>query len=194
MKSSEVKVGEIYHAKVSGDLTAVRIVREADNGKGWHAVNIKTKRPIRIKSAQRLRKPLSAKEAGIENTAPKRKVTKPRAHPKATASKADAAKKKPKAGGQAQPKAKKADTGKRRGTSGKMSGLDAAAKVLAKAKEPMNTKDMTERMLSKGYWQTKGKTPAATIYAAIIREISAKGDASRFRKAERGKFALASNG
>jgi len=37
-----------------------------------------------------------------------------------------------------------------------------------------------------------GKTPANTLYAAISREIKLKGDASRFAKAERGKFALAS--
>ena len=29
------------------------------------------------------------------------------------------------------------------------------------------------------------------VYAAIIREIAAKGDKARFRKVERGKFALA---
>ena len=79
------------------------------------------------------------------------------------------------------------DTGERR----RPSGLDAAAKVLADAKEPLNAKDMVERMLAKGLWQTKGKTPAATIYAAIIREIATKGKAARFRKAARGKFELA---
>jgi len=46
-------------------------------------------------------------------------------------------------------------------------------------------------MLAKGLWHTNGKTPAATIYAAIIREIASKGNASRFRKVARGKFELA---
>jgi len=73
----------------------------------------------------------------------------------------------------------------------KRSGLDAAAKVLAEAKEPLNTKVMVERALAKGYWQTKGKTPAATIYSAIFREIKTKGNAARFKMVERGKFALA---
>ena len=75
--------------------------------------------------------------------------------------------------------------------SGKLSGLDAAAKVLGEAKEPLATKDMVEQMLAKGYWKTGGKTPAATIYAAIIREIAKKGSDARFKKTERGKFALA---
>jgi len=34
-------------------------------------------------------------------------------------------------------------------------------------------------------WRTNGKTPAATIYAAIIREIATKGNASRFRNVAR---------
>jgi hypothetical protein len=34
-----------------------------------------------------------------------------------------------------------------------------------------------------------GKTPHATLYSAIIREISLKGKESRFVKKERGKFA-----
>ena len=83
-----------------------------------------------------------------------------------------------------------ADTAKPAGD-GKMSGLDAAAKVLAEAGEPMNAKAIVEVMLAKGLWQTEGKTPAATIYSAIFREVKTKGDASRFRVAERGKFTVA---
>ena len=89
------------------------------------------------------------------------------------------------------PKGKKADTGERRAKGpNRPSGLDAAAKVLAEAGEPMSCKTIVERMLAQDLWQTKGKTPQATIYAAIIREIAAKGDKARFRKTERGKFAL----
>jgi hypothetical protein len=87
--------------------------------------------------------------------------------------------------GEAAPKAK------RQRQDGKMSGLDAAAQVLAEAGEPLDAKTMVERMLEKGLWATSGKTPAATIYAAIIREIAKKGDASRFRKTDRGKFTVA---
>lgn len=48
-----------------------------------------------------------------------------------------------------------------------------------------------ERALAQGYWQSEGKTPAATIYSAILWEIQKKGDDARFRKAARGKFELA---
>jgi hypothetical protein len=69
------------------------------------------------------------------------------------------------------------------------SGLDLAAKVLAEAKEPLNAKAIAERAITAG-WKTNGKTPHATLFAAIIREIAAKGDGSRFRKTDRGLFTI----
>jgi len=49
---------------------------------------------------------------------------------------------------------------------------------------------MIAAMASKGYWTSPGgKTPAATLYSAILRESQTKGDAKRFVKAARGKFA-----
>jgi len=74
---------------------------------------------------------------------------------------------------------------------GQMSGLDAAAKVLGEAGKPLNCKAIVEQALAKGYWSPGGKTPAATIYSAILREIQTKGQASRFTKAAPGRFALA---
>ena len=73
----------------------------------------------------------------------------------------------------------------------KMSGLDAAAKVLTEAGKPMNAKAIVETALAKGYWTSGGKTPHATVYSAIVREIAAKGGQSRFRKADRGMFEIA---
>jgi hypothetical protein len=72
-----------------------------------------------------------------------------------------------------------------------MSGLDAAAKVLADSKEPMSAKQIVETALAKGLWKTGGATPQATIYAAMIREIAAKGGDARFRKVARGRFTAA---
>jgi hypothetical protein len=72
----------------------------------------------------------------------------------------------------------------------KLSALDAAAKVLAEAGQAMNAQEMIQAMAEKGYWTSPGgKTPAATIYAAIISEIKKKGADARFVKSERGKFA-----
>ena len=84
------------------------------------------------------------------------------------------------------PRVKKAKVDKPK----RISGLDAAAKVLGESGQPMTAKEMIEAAEAKGYWKSPGgKTPHATVYSAIIREIAKKGDTSRFVKTERGKFA-----
>jgi len=56
----------------------------------------------------------------------------------------------------------------------------------------MNAKQMIEAMAKKGYWTSPGgKTPHATLYSAILREIHVKGKESRFVKADRGLFKAA---
>lgn len=73
----------------------------------------------------------------------------------------------------------------------KISALDAAARVLGESAKPMTCKEMIDAMSAKGYWSSPGgKTPEATLYAAILREMKAKEKEARFRKAERGKFEL----
>jgi len=73
----------------------------------------------------------------------------------------------------------------------KLSVINAAAKVLAESKEPLNAKQMIERMAAKGYWKSPGgKTPHATLYAAIIRQIQADGKEARFQKTGRGLFTV----
>ena len=50
----------------------------------------------------------------------------------------------------------------------KLSALDAAAKMLAEAGEPMNCQDMIKGMAEKGYWTSPGgQTPQATLYTAV---------------------------
>ncbi len=82
-------------------------------------------------------------------------------------------------------------TPKRSRGAGKLSGLDAAAQILGKAKEPMGCKDIVEQAIGNGLWSPGGKTPQATLYAAIIREIAKKGKDARFKKVDRGRFQLA---
>ena len=87
---------------------------------------------------------------------------------------------------------KKATKAKKPAKDKKLSAIDAAAKVLAEAKEPMNAKQLIEAMATKGLWTTPGgKTPHATLYSAILREIQVKGKDSRFVKADRGTFKIA---
>lgn len=91
------------------------------------------------------------------------------------------------------PKAKATKASKATATPAKkLSQLDAAARVLAKAGEPMNCKQIVESMAKQKLWTSPaGKTPDATLYAAMMREITTKGKEARFKKADRGLFAKA---
>jgi len=174
MKKTDVQIGATYLVKVAGNLVPVRIDREHENG-GWMGTSRKTGKQIRIKSPQRLRKCL-------DDSAP-------------VAAKAKEATKEAKIGA-------KRDTGERVAKGGKrddddpkpMSLLDAAAHLLSLGTgDPMRCKDIVDLAIGRGLWTPgKGKTPANSLHAAIQREIKTKGTASRFVKAERGKFALAS--
>jgi len=80
----------------------------------------------------------------------------------------------------------------------KLSALDAAALVLAdlpksEAAGGISANDLIDRMQSRGLWQSPGgKTPSATLYAAMMREVADKGEASRFARVAKGRFTLAS--
>lgn len=186
MKKDEVKIGHCYLAKVSDRIVTVRI-DSTNSHSGWNATNTATGKRIHIKSAQRLRGRAEATNARAiaaadqENarvrdelagtpdgmTASERAMT-------ATAGKKPRARKPA-----AEPKPKR------------LSALDAAAEVLADAGQPMNAKALIAAMAERGLWSSpNGKTPEATLYAAILREIGTKGEQARFRKVERGQFAF----
>jgi len=77
-------------------------------------------------------------------------------------------------------------------TKQKPSALDAAARVLGETGQAMSCPELIAAMATKGYWTSPaGKTPQATLYAAIQREIRTKRDHARFRKTGPGRFALA---
>jgi hypothetical protein len=77
------------------------------------------------------------------------------------------------------------------GQPAKLSAIDAAAKVLGESGQPMNCQELIGAMAAKGYWTSPGgKTPSATLYSAILRELQTKGNDARFVKSARGKFAL----
>ncbi|MBU4270794.1 MAG: winged helix-turn-helix domain-containing protein [Planctomycetes bacterium] len=191
MTKSEVKIGGVYTAKVTNKLVQVRIDAESRYG-GWDATNLATNKKVRIKSAQRLRaaagghgaatgakKAKGGKKAKVRPGTQPAQTSAPTGEDMATqATPAEDAKAK-------KPRAKKAKADKPK----RVSGLDAAAKVLEESGQPMTAKEMVEAAEQKGYWKSPGgKTPHATVYSAIIRECAAKGKDSRFRKTERGKF------
>ena len=64
--------------------------------------------------------------------------------------------------------------------------------MLKKSGKPMRSRELITAMAEQGLWTSPGgKTPHATLYAAIIREIAAKGKDARFTKTERGLFGFA---
>lgn len=71
MKKSEVQIGGVYQAKVTGRLVNVRIDAESRYG-GWDATNLTTGKKVRIQSPQRLRAPAATpqrKTAGKQPSA-----------------------------------------------------------------------------------------------------------------------------
>lgn len=73
----------------------------------------------------------------------------------------------------------------------KLSQIEAAIQVLAKAGEPMTCKAMVEAMAKQGLWSSPGgATPEATLYSSILRDLR-KGKDARFKKTDRGQFTLA---
>jgi hypothetical protein len=146
---------------------------KGDKHEGWVGVNTATKRQVRIRSAQKLRPAAAAAEASSKDAA--------EAPAPVAARRKKPVRPVPAAKRGAKPKGDRP-----------LSGLDAAAKVLADSGKEMRVGEIVEAMEQKGLWKSKaGKTPEATVYAAIIREIRDKGVDSRFAKKDRGLFAAA---
>ena len=193
MKKNEVKIGQAYMANVTGNEAPVRIDAENKNG-GWDAKNLVSGRKVRIKTAQRLHRPCTQADlANIERPTPKRRTktatvatTTPTA---ATVAKAPAPApqkaNEPKGRDTAQTVAKTAKAKKPK----KISGLTAAFMVLVDADAELGVKKIIEIAAEKGWWKSDAATPHATVYAAIIREISTKDDKARFKRGtKRGTF------
>jgi hypothetical protein len=220
MKKSEVKIGSVYTAKVTNKVVQVRIDAESRYGgwDGTNLETGKKVRihsPAKLRSAVGHNSaPAGAKKTkgGKKAKAPAEAQPAPTSAPTSEAeAKPDtttktcpncggtefdedgdcakchepkAAEKDGKAGKAKRSRAKKEPKEKR------MSGLDAAAKVLQESGQPMTAKEMVEAAEAKGYWKSPGgKTPHATVYSAIIREIGKLQGESRFKKTERGLFA-----
>jgi len=211
MKKSDIKIGTTYTVKITNRVVPVRIDAANPNG-GWDATNLATKKKVRIKSAAKLRgehrenmkataaadqenaRPRDQRKASKDSqTASERAMnrsakTKKSARTTKTAAKGTSTTsnrgKSPEPATRTNARKSKRDSAtKRKGI------LDFAAEILAKAKEPMSCKDIVEKAQAAG-WTTSGKTPHATLYAAIIREISKKGKDARFEKVDRGRFRI----
>lgn len=68
--------------------------------------------------------------------------------------------------------------------------LDAIKKVLGETEAPLHYTEISEQVLSRGYYVTDGATPAATVNAQITASIKHDGERSPFIRVGRGIFAL----
>lgn len=216
MKTSEIEIGTIYHATITGREAHVRIEREHESG-GWVGTNLTTNRTVRIKSDRKLRgradevgdnasvvetvdaveKGEPAEDAEVPTQRATKKPAKKQREAVRAQSKADQEnarlrdERETSSDGMAASEraiAKSQPSGKKK--SKKAGCLHATVQVLEEADEPLTCKQVMERILERGLWTTKGRTPAATLYSAMLREIQRKGTDARFVLAERGKFAL----
>jgi hypothetical protein len=165
MENTNVELHKVYAAKVSGNVVPVRLDKANPHG-GWDGTNMTTRKQVRVKTAGRLRGLWPQKTMPIVDAKPTADVGPTTTPPPAAKTKA---KKEPKAP--------------------RLSLLNLAAEYL-KSNAEGNCQQMVAHALSQG-WKTSGKTPAATLSAAIGHEIKTKGTAARFQKMGRGTFALA---
>jgi restriction system protein len=56
--------------------------------------------------------------------------------------------------------------------------------------ESLHVRELTERVLARGLWTSKGKTPQATVGARVYTDIEKKGSASRFIQTGKATFGL----
>ncbi|MDT8443159.1 MAG: HTH domain-containing protein [Desulfuromonadales bacterium] len=66
----------------------------------------------------------------------------------------------------------------------------AAIQVLQQAGTALHAKEITERIMAAGLWQSEGKTPDATVSARLYSDIKRNGDKSPFVKVGPQTFAL----
>lgn len=162
MKKEDVEIGGEYYANVTNKKVVVLIDAENSSG-GWDATNLTTNKKVRIKTAGRLQGPARQATPATETRVPKRVVKPVSQNANETA-----------------------------GGEKKLSCVKAALQVLESSGEPMNAQEMITAMVEQNLWESPGgKTPHATLYSAILRDLK-RGDESRFVKIERGRFTVRS--
>ncbi len=175
MRLENVKVGEAYTLAVGKNAAQVTVTRVDEKGK----ITVMTGggKTITVADAARLTVHREGRASAPDTNAPQAA--------KGAKTKAAA------------PKTTKAASGRDVGQKGAPRGeekrlglVDAAITILKEVGQPMRCEDIVKAVLEKKLWASEGKTPHATLYSSIIREIAKKGSESRFTKVDRGLFAL----
>ena len=165
---SSITIGTIAIVKIGRNEVEVTVTEITANG--WKVKSQTTGREFEVRRIERIvTEP--AEEAEPETTAP--------AEPE-TEEEDNAVNPAPESGSGPRPEKK-------------LSLLNAAAKVLAACRTPMNCKEMIAKAVEMGLWTPTGaKTPEQTLYSGIFREIKST-DEPRFKKSEtrKGSFEYA---
>ncbi len=187
MNAKKIEQNKQYEITIGKNVTVVRVVdieRRVNGSLVFQCENIKTGKAMVIADSERFRKEVkSEKKASnhIGNAAKKIIVAlgigpgsaKAKEEAEVHETKNDDAK-------TPRPRAPRED--------GTVSGLEAALIVLRESGEPMNIKQIMEKINERGLAKLAGKTPGATISAALQRDINSKAENSRFEKAGKGLF------
>ena len=180
MNQNKIEAGKVYEVTIGKNTTSVRVIRvdRRVNGQlAFECVNTKTDKSMLIADAARFVKEIKPSKSILQTVGeavgsilPKGKKAKTEAVTEAE----DA------------PKKERAKTVREDGT---VSGIEAALIILRESGEPMNIKQIMEKINERQLARLAGKTPSATISSAIQRDIIKLGDESRFVKAGKGLFA-----
>lgn len=177
----KVEVGKVYSVRVGGAFVAAR----ADKGLGHGRYEGLTVRPDGTGAKVTFRTE-AVRGGGVTEEEWRKKHT-PQANDLPVPPRGEAA---------VPARARRAGRPAKASAPRKPSGLDAAVRVLRERGRPMKVDEIVKVAIEKGYWSTNGKTPAATVYAAIIREIASRKAEARFARAageERGLFELSAS-
>ena len=180
MKKNEVQIGGVYSAKVNDRVVHVRIDAENRSG-GWDATNLATNKKVRIKTVQRLREKISG-PTGQPATPDEPEATAPAARPETPRRRPE---------GEEDPQGQ---AGRRRPGRGQREEDELHRRGRPRADRGRRTAerqaddrgDHDQGVLD----QPRRQDAPRHLYSAIIREITVKGADARFRKTERGKFAV----
>ena len=185
MTKADVKIGGIYYAYVGKNRLDAKDTKDG----WWVCTNTRTGKSVRVSRLEPRGTEKPAKEPTVR--LPRNGTAKVTTNDNLTIVENEPATVETIGGNSdSKPKAKTKKVAKsNEPTKKRLSALDAAFKVLSETSVPLNTIQLVEAMSTKGYWTSPGgKTPHATLYIAILRDLS-KGDESRFVKTERGRFA-----
>ena len=177
---SSITVGTVAIVKVGRNEVEVTVTEITATG--WKVKSQTTGREFEVRRIERIvTEPVEDAEAAEPETAPAA----------AAAPETETAEPEPEEEDNAVNPAPESGSGPR--PEKKLSLLNAAAKVLAACRTPMNCKEMIAKAVEMGLWTPTGaKPPEQTLYSGIFREIKST-DEPRFKKSEtrKGSFEYA---